>query len=89
MQHPGLHLRLIPAVREPFLSEFDGFEVNVAAVGQEVDRRIEGVSQRDEHSRTGHGLVALVLADRLRRHAVVDSSFEFAERKATGPSGHP
>ena len=82
VQDPGLDLRLLAAAREPFFPEIDGFETNVAVAGQVVDRHIEGVCQRDEHSGAGHGLVAFVLADRLRRYSVVDSGIP--SRGATG-----
>ena len=88
VQDPGLDLRFLLAAREPLLPELDGFETNVAVAGQVVNRHIEGVSQYDEHAGARHGLIAFVLADRLRRHAVVDSGFKITERQAVSMPGY-
>ena len=45
---------------------------------------MQGVGEGDEHAAARHGLVALVLADGLRRDAVADRRGEAAQREPRG-----
>ena len=62
----------LPAPGGDLLAELDALEHEVRVAGQVLGRDLQGATQREQHSRAGHGFVALVLADRLRRHQVVE-----------------
>ena len=54
-----------------------------------ADLEPQGVAEGDEHAAARHGLVALVLADGLRRDAVADRGGEAAQREPRGRARQP
>ena len=82
----GLDLGFAALRRECVLPELQVFEDQVGVPEQVVDRRVQGVGERDEDAAARHGFVALILADGLRRNQMVDGSREVSQRE---PGGRP
>ena len=81
IEYPGLDLGFFAFARQSLSSEVDGFQGDVAVAGQIVDGYAESVRERNEDAGARHRLIALVLADRLRRDAVVNSGFKITKRQ--------
>ena len=89
VDHPGLDLGFLPSARQPFSPEFDGLKDNLASAEQVADGHSEGGRECDENAGAGKRLVALILADRLRRNPVVNLRFQFPKRQPFRTAGYP
>ena len=83
-QHRGLHPRLGALARERVLAELEILEHEVGVAEQVVHGAVQRVREGEEHAAARHGLVALVLADGLRRDAVADRRGEAPQREPGG-----
>ena len=83
-EHRGLDPRLGALARERVLAELEIVEHEVGVAEQVVHGAVQAVGEGDEHAAARHGLVALVLADGLRRDAVADRPGEAAQREPRG-----